>query len=737
MRTKQLCIAGMCLSFSVFTFAVTTVITRHESGTDFIQGELDHVTVDSSGTLRLARRSQEIDCGNLLEDVWSIHTILAEPDGTLFLGTGPNARVIRYAGQRAEIVYPLEQPDANELSDSSILNEHIFALAKDVAGRLLIAVSGEKGKLIRLAKEPEVVFEDERVKYIFSMALDEQNNIYLGTGPEGLLFRLDPFCQEPEVIYDARDNSLLSLAIHEGTVYAGSDERGLVYRIDPPRGLRPPRGRGPEQQRATVLYDSEQDEVPALAVDSAGNVYAASTSAQAAMLQLKASGISLKKAPGRPDSSENNGSSDTSESLNTANNDESKEEEKEKPTPPTPAPPPAKVAGHIYKITPEGYVTDIFSEIAVFYSLLLENDTLYLGTGNKGQFFAVDPGVEESRVVFEDKTSSQVTSAVYYDGDVYLGLSNPARLIRLEKTLAPTGYFESSIIDAGQPAKWGKLQLEADIPPACRVTMASRSGNVKDPNDSTFSDWTDEKELAGAADLLCPVGRYCQYRLTLSTNSKSATPVVREVALAHVIPNLAPTVRSIKVERSRDPKTPNEINVTFMTSDDNKDDLEYLLEFRKAGRTRWILLEDELDKLRFQWDSRTVEDGRYEVRVTANDRKSNTPETTLTGSRISDVFVIDNTAPRIQKAQLDVQAPDVAVELIVADALSVLGKVRYTIDSNDKWITLLPDDLVYDTLVETFTYRIDDLDPGDHVIAFSVADDLENTRFKTYEITIP
>lgn len=725
MRTKQLCIAGMFLGLSMFTFAVTTVITRHQNGTDFIQGELDNVTVDSSGTLRLARRSQEIDCESLLEDVWSIHTILAEPDGTLFLGTGPNAKVIRYTGQGAEIVYPLEQPDVNELSDSSILNEHVFALGKDVAGRLLIAVSGEKGKLVRLAKEPEVVFEDERVKYIFSMVLDKQNNIYLGTGPEGLLFRLDPFCQDPEVIYDARDNSLLSLAIHEGKVYAGSDERGLIYQIDP------------EQKRATVLYDSEQDEVPALAVDSAGNVYAASTSAQAAMLQIKAANISLKKAPGRPDSSQTNTSSDASETLNTANNDESKEEEKEKPTPPTPTPPPAKVAGHIYKITPEGYVTDIFSEIAVFYSLLLENNTLYLGTGNKGQFFAIDPRIDESTVVFEDKTSSQVTSAVHIDGAIYLGLSNPARLMRLEKTFAPTGYFESSIVDAGQPARWGKLQLEADIPLGCRVTMASRSGNVKDPNDSTFSNWTNEQELAGAADLLCPIGRYCQYRLTLSTNSKSTTPVVREVALAHVIPNLAPNVQSIKVERSRDTKAPNEINVTFMATDDNKDELEYLLEFRKAGRTRWILLEDELDKPRFQWDGLTVEDGRYEIRVTANDRKSNTPETILTGSRISDVFVIDNTAPQIQKAELDVQGPDVDIELIVADALSVLGKVRYTIDSNDKWITLLPDDLVYDTLVETFTYHIEDLDPGDHVIAFSVADDLENTQFKTYEVTIP
>jgi len=30
-----------------------------------------------------------------------------------------------------------------------------------------------------------------------------------------------------------------------------------------------------------------------------------------------------------------------------------------------------------------------------------------------------------------------------------------------------------------------------------------------------------------------------------------------------------------------------------------------------------------------------------------------------------------------------------------------------------------------------------DLSSGEHVIAFSLADDLENTRYQTYEVTIP
>ena len=726
MRNKWLLTSGMFLWASAMTLAVTTVITRHQAGTDFIQGETDKVVVDSGGTLRLAQRSTAIDCGGLLDDAWSVHSIVSDAEGALYLGTGPDAGVIRYADEEVERIYPIQPADFNELSDSSIRNEHVFAMALDVAGRLLIGVSGQAGKLVRLAQEPEVVFEDDRVQYIFAIATDQDDNIYLGTGPEGLVFRLDPFCQNSEIVYEAKDKSILSLAVHDGMVYAGSDERGLVYKIDP------------VTKRASVLYDSEQNEVPAILVDESGVVYAVSTSAQAAQMQLKASGLSFKKKPGRPDDSDENEASPAADSLNTAHSDKEKEEKKEKPVPEAPLPPIAKIAGHVYRITPDGFVTDIFSEIAVLYSLLQTDGTLWLGTGNKGQFFSIDSQTEQKAIVFEDKRSSQITSAVKVDVAIYLGLSNPARLVRLDKALEAKGTFDSPLIDAGQPARWGKLQVEADIPDGCQIKMACRSGNVKDPNDATFSGWSEPVVLTEATVLDCPIARFCQYRLTLIADAETnATPVVRQVTAAHVIPNLAPNVVAIKAERSRDKKKPYVIEIAFTAKDDNKDELEYTLEFRRAGRAGWIPLKDELDKPKFAWDGRTVEDGRYEVRVTANDRKSNTPETALTGSRISDVFVNDNGAPEIKWAHLLVEDGSVTAEMLIEDAFSVLGSVRYTVDSNEKWITAMPDDLVYDTLSEAFTIRIEGLDSGDHVIAFSVADDLQNTRYKTYEVTIP
>ena len=737
MKNRFFAAVIVCFSLMMISSSegVNSVITRHNSSTDFLKGETEDIVIGSTGSMSLAPKTDVIDTGRALDDVWSILTMITDADGNVYLGTGPDAKVLRYADGLIEQIYPVKADDKSDnaasdtRSGSAFQNEHVFAMAKDLAGRLLIGVSGQQGKLIRLADTPEVVFEDESVQYIFAIALDDENNVYLATGPNGRIYRLNAFCQNPEIIYEARDKNILSLLVKDGIIYAGSDERGLIYKIDP------------ETKRAGVLFDAEQNEIASLLVDEEGNLYAAATSAAAAILQLKASGPVMKDAPGRPDNGdeeEQESSSAAVSSMNTANGDDQEQEkEEEKPERPAPVPPAAKVAGHIYKIDANGFVTDVFAEMAVFYSLENFDGKLWLGTGNKAQLFTIDPAIEEKTVLYEDKTSSQVTSLLTVGDVLYLGLSNPARLVRMEKGFTAEGVYESDLIDAAQPARWGKLQLEADIPEGCEILMASRSGNVKEPNDATFSDWTDDAAITQATDLNCPLGRFCQYRLTLKTSDPALSPTVREVAAASVIPNLAPKVVAIKIQRSRDKKNPFIYDIGLAASDENNDVLEFTLEFRKLGRSGWIPLEEELDKPRFEWDSRTIEDGRYEVRATANDRKSNTAATTLTGSRISDPVVIDNTAPEITASGVKLIDKTAQLLLSVEDAYTIVSKVEYTVDSNDKWIGTLPDDLVYDTLTETFTIEIDDLKPGEHVIAVAVSDDLENTRYKTFEVTIP
>ena len=319
---------------------------------------------------------------------------------------------------------------------------------------------------------------------------------------------------------------------------------------------------------------------------------------------------------------------------------------------------------------------------------------------------------------------------------MYLGTANPPKLIKLGSGFASEGTYTSDLIDAGQPAKWGKLQIEADIPKGCSVQVASRSGNVKDVNDPTFSPWTDLVKMTQPVQLRCPLGRFCQYKLVLQSEDGLQSPLIREIAVAGSVPNLAPKVESVGVSRIATTGKKGTFKISYKAKDDNGDKLIYKIDFRKIGRTNWIELKDELEAASFEWDGRTVEDGRYEVRVTTSDERSNTTTTKLTGSRISEPVVVDNTAPVIERHSIDKDAKTITLKLQISDEFSAIGQVHYTVDSNAKWIGTMPNDLVYDTTDEDFTIVIEELETGEHIITVRISDSVGNTMYKTFEVNV-
>ena len=748
----------LCLILGPACLAVSSKVTRHTKSSDLLKGRTENVVIGSRGTIQLGRSAKPlIKKFGEFEDVWSINCIVVS-GGTVYFGTSPNGGIYKYSLNKLTKIYPLEedqtpsrkkQNDANESFsgmveiEAHLSNEHIFAMATDVSGRLLAGISGKKCRLCRFeAKKMETVFEPNDAKYIFAIAIDDGGNIYLGTGPEGKIYRLNPLGKKPRLVYDSRDKNILSLAIgQDGCIYAGSDSRGLVYKIDP------------RTEKATVVYDSEQPEITALSFTesckSNGPLYAAATSAKIVQTQTQFAASSYGGPPaGRPEAQENEddksaGQDKGGRKLEIANT------QKPVSSKPSQAPPSAlkgtkpSQASHIYKITQDGFATDVFSEAAVFFCLAQQNEKLLVGTGNSAQLFSIDPALEQQAVIYEDQQASQITAIVAADDKVYLGTANPAKLITLGSGFASEGTYTSDLIDAGQPATWGKLQLEADIPAGCTVQLACRSGNVKDINDPTFSQWSEPVEVTEPIQLQCPSGRFCQYKLVLQSQDGNQSPLIREIAVASTVPNLAPKVESVTVDRTATAGKKGFFKISYDSQDDNSDKLIYTIAFRKVGRTNWIELKDQLEAKSFEWDGKTVEDGRYEVRITASDERGNTTATKLTGSRVSEPVVVDNTGPVVKDMEITSALENSGhyrvFEAEVWDELSAIGKLEYTIDSNADWVGTVPDDLVYDTMHEKFTIRIDtekDLPKGDHVLTIKVSDAVGNTTYKTFEVNV-
>lgn len=694
-------------------YGINTRIHRHTGAQDFLAGTTDNVVISSRGTIELGIDSEVL--ADDFDDVWAINSVVAS-GSTVYLGTSPNGGVYKYRLGQLSRIYPVDNPGDDEF----LTNEHIFAMTADISGRLLVGISGDNCRVVRFEDDqPEVVFEPDQAGYIFAMTTGPDGSIFLGTGPEGKIYKLDPMAGDAQVLYDSEDNNILSLATDEqGMLYAGSDTAGLVYMIDPARG------------QVRVLYDSSRPEITALVI-SDGRLYAAGTNA--AVQEAEQVFSMTQTGPGRPDvEGDEPGPARQIQVPNAAPG-------QGRPQPRQgqgrAAQQQQEMASTIYSVTTQGFVRDIFRESAVFLSMAEYRGRLLVGTGNQGQIFSVDPAAQQKRIIYDDKEASQITAMAIGQDGIYVGTSNPARLVKLGDDYAGQGVYDSPLIDAGQPAQWGRLRIEGDLGSDCRVLVSARTGNVNDADSSTFSPWTEPVEIEDLAELEVPLGRFLQYRLTLSCPGRDHSPVIRQVAVSGVVPNLAPQVTSVEAARAEPPRSA-VVNVSWEAEDANDDKLIYSVEYRRPDWGVWVSAAEQIEETTFEWDTRTVADGRYELRITANDIRDNSPETALQASRISELIVVDNTPPEIEVVNVDEGSGAARIEFIVRDELSIIGQVDYTVNSDSEWMGVLPEQLVMDSRSEQFAIELADLEPGKHVVSIRAADDVGNTRYHSLIVTL-
>ena len=92
----------------------------------------------------------------------------------------------------------------------------------------------------------------------------------------------------------------------------------------------------------------------------------------------------------------------------------------------------------------------------------------------------------------------------------------------------------------------------------------------------------------------------------------------------------------------------------WTAEDANDDQLEFSVYFRGENETAWKLLKDKMDTRFYSWDTTSMPDGAYFLKIVASDAPANPAGEGLTAERESDRFVVNNTPPSI--AQLTAEA---------------------------------------------------------------------------------
>ncbi len=182
--------------------------------------------------------------------VW---TALAGADGTLFLGTGNDGKVIKVdKGGQASVFY-----------DSTEMEVHALAAAP---GGGLFAATSPDGRIYKLdAKGQATPFFDPDDKYIWSLGVDRDGNLFAGTGDKGIVYKITPD-GKGQKFFATKTSHAIALAFDQNRqLLVGTGTPGRVFRVDAA-------GKG------FLLLDTTYQEVRALRVDPKGVIYAAAQS---------------------------------------------------------------------------------------------------------------------------------------------------------------------------------------------------------------------------------------------------------------------------------------------------------------------------------------------------------------------------------------------------------------------------------------------------------------------------
>jgi sugar lactone lactonase YvrE len=698
--------------------------------TDFLRGDLDQLSVDEHGRVTLGPALTRVhDAG--VPFVWSA---VAAADGSMFLGTGNDGKVIKVdRGGQASVFY-----------DSTEMEVHALATAP---GGGLYAATSPDGRIYRLdAKGQATPFFDPDDKYIWSLAVDAAGNVFAGTGDKGAVYKISPDGKGQRFFASKASHAVALAFDSKQQLLVGTGTPGRVFRVDAA-------GRG------FLLLDTTYQEIHSIRVDGKGVIYAAAQSSP----RFQGGADTLTDPAGAPPSvtpSIPNVSTEitsiavvdagtSTQSTATA----SPSDRRNNPT------------GAVFRVQPDGLWDELWTprEDAP-YDIAVEADgSLLVATGTRGKLFRLS-GDPVNAVLVTRVPAQQATALLRGADRTYVATSNPGSLMAISTNRATRGTYESDVKDARLVSTWGVISWRASAPAGSKVEIYTRSGNTRTPDDA-WSEWAGPYANAEGSPITSPKARYFQWRAVL-TGTTAAAPTLTSVSAAYLPRNIRPQVVSITVHppgvvfqkpfssgeteiaglddeaqdrRAAQTSTPGGSGApalgrrvfqkglqtfAWKAEDDNTDELSYDVFYRREGDTSWRTLKSDLRETLMVWDTSSVPNGTYVLKVRASDRRSNPADTALAGELESSSFEIDNVAPTVQIGAMRRDGARFIVPAEIRDGDSVIKNVEYSIDAQ-RWQTAFPRDGILDARQEMFELRLE-ADAAGRTIVIRATDALGN-----------
>ncbi|HEY3332757.1 MAG TPA: SpoIVB peptidase S55 domain-containing protein [Capsulimonadaceae bacterium] len=242
---------------------------RQDTNEIFAGGTLENVALTSANDLRLAA-SPAFFAASTASYIWSL---TADAKGNVFAGTGDDGVVYKtapdgtmtpfyrtgelevtsltldrqsgalYAGTAPHGILFRITPDGKGEKIFTADEKYITALALDqTRGKLYIATSGGTGRIYAapLASPADAKpLWTSQASHIVAMAVDSKGTIYASGAPDGLVYSITPTGQG-SIVFTTATQNVTALAVGKDDVlYAGTSPRGALVKITPVEGAAP------------------------------------------------------------------------------------------------------------------------------------------------------------------------------------------------------------------------------------------------------------------------------------------------------------------------------------------------------------------------------------------------------------------------------------------------------------------------------------------------------------------
>ncbi len=430
---------------------------------------------------------------------------------------------------------------------------YIWSSAVDPAGNVYLGTGGE-GKIFKVDVSGKgSLFTDLTEMNVTSLVIGKAGDLFAATSPDGKVYRIDAG-GKAEVYFAPKEKYIWSLAVMpDGSLAVGTGDGGKIYRVRAANAT-------PE---SSLFFDTSETHIISLAADKQGNLYAG-TDSNGLVMRFDADGkpFGLLDSPLReihaieigPDGSiyvlalgESASAAKPAEGAVTPPTPEGKSVSADRPNPTNPEPATksrydlTNAKSAVYRILPDGGTDVLWASGTISGFSLTANQSgkgVLIGTSDKGRVYNIGNDGRETLVLQTD--ANQISTMRSVGQGMIATSSNQGSLYRFGPETLAEGTYESPVLDAKTNASWGRIWWRS----SGNVTIQTRTGNTEKPNE-TWSAWSASMADQKGSQVASPKARYLQWRAVLKATASPSS--LNEVSVAFIARNIAPEVLSIQV----------------------------------------------------------------------------------------------------------------------------------------------------------------------------------------------